>query len=174
MFLFYDVIDALFVFMQKGGDVLYLIAFLAFFMWILIFERAWYFYFSHKEIVNKVTQDWSKRTDKRSWNSKGIREMVISQTSSKINQNLTLIKLCVGVAPLFGLFGTIAGMMEVFHLLAVTGGGDAKAMAGGVSRSTIPAMAGLSVALTGTFANQFISNKAKRETELLSDHLVSE
>lgn len=174
MFLFYDVIDALFVFMQKGGDVLYLIAFLAFFMWILIFERVWYFYFSHKEIVNKVTQDWSKRTDKRSWNSKGIRDMVISQTSSKINQNLTLIKLCVGVAPLFGLFGTIAGMMEVFHLLAVTGGGDAKAMAGGVSRSTIPAMAGLSVALTGTFANQFISNKAKRETELLSDHLVSE
>ena len=174
MFLFYDVIDALFVFMQKGGDVLYLIAFLAFFMWILIFERAWYFYFSHKEIVNKVTQDWSKRTDKRSWNSKGIRDMVISQTSSKINQNLTLIKLCVGVAPLFGLFGTIAGMMEVFHLLAVTGGGDAKAMAGGVSRSTIPAMAGLSVALTGTFANQFISNKAKRETELLSAHLVSE
>ena len=174
MFLFYDVIDALFVFMQKGGDVLYLIAFLAFFMWILIFERAWYFYFSHKEIVNKVTQDWSKRTDTRSWNSKGIRDMVISQTSSKINQNLTLIKLCVGVAPLSGLFGTIAGMMEVFHLLAVTGGGDAKAMAGGVSRSTIPAMAGLSVALTGTFANQFISNKAKRETELLSDHLVSE
>ena len=65
-------------------------------------------------------------------------------------------------------------MMEVFHLLAVTGGGDAKAMAGGVSRSTIPAMAGLSVALTGTFANQFISNKAKRETELLSEYLVSE
>ena len=174
MYLFYDIIDALFVFMQKGGDVLYLIAFLAFFMWILIFERVWYFYFSHKEIVNEAQQEWSKRTDKRSWNSKGIRDKVISQTSSKINQNLTLIKLCVGVAPLFGLFGTIAGMMEVFHLLAVTGGGDAKAMAGGVSRSTIPAMAGLSVALTGTFANQFISNKAKRETELLSDHLVSE
>ena len=39
--------------------------------------------------------------------------------------------MCVGIAPLFGLFGTITGMIEVFHLLAVTGGGDAKAMAGG-------------------------------------------
>ena len=174
MYLFYDIIDALFVFMQKGGDVLYLIAFLAFFMWILIFERVWYFYFSHKEIVNEAQQEWSKRTDKRSWNSKGIRDKVISQTSSKINQNLTLIKLCVGVAPLFGLFGTIAGMMEVFHLLAVTGGGDAKAMAGGVSRSTIPAMAGLSVAITGTFASTFLKNKSKREEGLLSEHLVSE
>jgi biopolymer transport protein ExbB len=100
--------------------------------------------------------------------------MLISKTSSKINQNLTLIKLCVGVAPLLGLFGTITGMMEVFHLLAITGGGDAKAMAGGVSRSTIPAMAGLSVAITGTFASTFLRNKSNRETELLSEHLVSE
>jgi len=174
MYFFYDTIDALFVFMQKGGDVLYLIAFLAFFMWLLIFEKFWYFYFSHQGVVNTAVEEWAIRKDKRSWASKGIREKLISQTSSKINNNLTLIKLCVGVAPLFGLFGTITGMMEVFHLLAVTGGGDAKAMAGGVSRSTIPAMAGLSVALTGTFANQFISNKAKRETELLSEHLVSE
>ena len=47
-------------------------------------------------------------------------------------------------------------------------------MTGGVSRSTIPAMAGLAVALTGTFANQFLTNKARRETELLQEHLVSE
>ena len=49
-----------------------------------------------------------------------------------------------------------------------------KAMAGGVSRSTIPAMAGLSVAITGTFASTFLKNKSKREEELLSEHLVSE
>jgi biopolymer transport protein ExbB len=160
--------------MQKGGDVLYLIGLLAFLMWFLIFERLWYFNFNHQVNVAGVVEDWAKRTDKKSWNSKAIREMLISKTSSKINQNLTLIKLCVGVAPLLGLFGTITGMMEVFHLLAITGGGDAKAMAGGVSRSTIPAMAGLSVAITGTFASTFLKNKSNRETELLSEHLVSE
>ena len=174
MFFFYDAADALFEFMQKGGDVLYLIGLLAFLMWFLIFERLWYFNFNHQSTIDVVIQDWSKRSDKKSWNSKAIREMLISQTSSKINLNLTLIKLCVGVAPLLGLFGTITGMMEVFHLLAITGGGDAKAMAGGVSRSTIPAMAGLSVAITGTFASTFLRNKSNREVELLSEHLVSE
>ena len=174
MFFFYDAADALFEFMQKGGDVLYLIGLLAFLMWFLIFERLWYFNFNHQSTIDVVVQDWSKRSDKKSWNSKAIREMLISQTSSKINLNLTLIKLCVGVAPLLGLFGTITGMMEVFHLLAITGGGDAKAMAGGVSRSTIPAMAGLSVAITGTFASTFLRNKSNRESELLSEHLVSE
>jgi biopolymer transport protein ExbB len=100
--------------------------------------------------------------------------MLVSENTIRINQNLDLIKMCVGIAPLFGLFGTITGMIEVFHLLAVTGGGDAKAMAGGVSRSTIPAMAGLAVALTGTFASQYLVNKAQKETDLLADHLVAE
>jgi hypothetical protein len=47
-------------------------------------------------------------------------------------------------------------------------------MAGGVSRSTIPAMAGLAVALTGTLANQFLVNKAQKEKDLLVDRLVAE
>ena len=160
--------------MQRGGDVLYLIGLLAFFMWFLIFERMWYFSFIHNQNIKKSVSEWESREDKLSWNSVAIRDMFISESRIKINQNLTLIKMCVGIAPLFGLFGTITGMIEVFHLLAVTGGGDAKAMAGGVSRSTIPAMAGLAVALTGTFANQYLVNKSQKETDLLVDHFVSE
>jgi len=90
MFFFYDAADALFEFMQKGGDVLYLIGLLAFLMWFLIFERLWYFKFSHQANVDGAVKDWSKRADKKTWNSKAIREKLISQTSTKINQNLTL------------------------------------------------------------------------------------
>ena len=96
-------------------------------MWLLIFERLWYFYFIYENELKEAVNKWDPRPDKSTWNSKAIRGMLISKTSSKINANLPFIKLCVGVAPLFGLFGTIAGMMEVFHLLAITGGGDAKA-----------------------------------------------
>ena len=46
--------------------------------------------------------------------------------------------MAIVLAPLLGLLGTILGMIEVFHILAVTGGGDAKAMAGGVAKATIP------------------------------------
>ena len=134
----------------------------------------WYFIFIHRDLIDKAVSQWEGRKDKLSWNSVAIRDMLISEAKSKINQNLSLIKMCVGIAPLFGLFGTITGMMEVFHLLAITGGGDAKAMAGGVARSTIPAMAGLAVALTGTFANQYLVNKSQKEEDLLVDHLVAE
>ena len=95
----------------------------------------WFYYLTHKNYLSVSVNEWDKREDKASWNSKAIRDMLISENSIRIDQNLSLIKMCVGIAPLFGLFGTITGMIEVFHLLAVTGGGDAKAMAGGVSRS---------------------------------------
>jgi biopolymer transport protein ExbB len=174
MFIFYDAADALFDFMQRGGDVLYLIGILVFVLFFLILERMWYFQYTHNDVIDTTIKKWESRSEKRSWESLAIRQMLISNTTQGIRQNLSLIKICVIVAPLFGLFGTITGMIEVFHLLAVTGGGDAKAMAGGVSRATIPAMAGLAVALPGQFAKQILENKAKNEIDLLSDHLVSE
>ena len=38
------VFEVILAFMEKGGNVLWLIAILVFFVWTLIFERMWYFY----------------------------------------------------------------------------------------------------------------------------------
>ena len=75
---------------------------------------------------------------------------------------------------MFGLLGTIIGMIEVFHILAVTGGGDAKAMAGGVARSTIPAMAGLMAAIPASIAARWLDSNVKKKTDLLSERLTYE
>jgi biopolymer transport protein ExbB len=63
-------------------------------------------------------------------------------------------------------------MIEVFNVLAVTGGGDAKSMASGVSRATIPTMAGMVAALSGVFGNTLITRTAEREAQLFEDHLT--
>ena len=82
--------------------------------------------------------------------------------------------MSIAIAPLLGLFGTIVGMIEVFHILAVTGGGDAKAMAGGVARSTIPAMAGLMAAIPASIAARWLEQNAKKKSDLVSEHLTYE
>ena len=97
-----------------------------------------------------------------------------SEVKIKINQSLPMIKTLVALAPLFGLLGTVYGMIEVFNIMAVTGGGDAKSMAGGVSKATIPTMAGMVAALSGVFANTYITQIADRESELLEDHLTTD
>ena len=100
--------------------------------------------------------------------------MLISQVSIKINTNLNFIATLVAMCPLMGLLGTVTGMIEVFNIMAVTGGGDAKSMAGGVSKATIPTMAGMVAALSGVFANTYVSSKASREDELLKDHMTAD
>ena len=121
MFFFYDITDSLFQFFQRGGDVLYLIFILGFVVAYLMIEKIWYLRFEHSSVINSIVTDWEERKDKISFNSVAIRQMMISDAATKINKNVELMKVCVMVAPLFGLFGTITGMIEVFYLLAVTG-----------------------------------------------------
>lgn len=159
-------------FMASGGPVLLLIACLTFVLWTLIFERIFYFNKGLKTDVQGVMDQWEERSERKSWSAHRIREAMISRVSEKIQDNMDMIQACVALAPLFGLLGTVWGMINVFEVLAITGGGDAKQMASGVSMATIPTMAGMVTALSGVFANTYLTRKAERETQLLEDHLT--
>lgn len=167
-----DSLEAIQAFMDAGGEVLYLIAILTLFMWTLIIERVWYFRSGLKNEVQTALDSWEARTERKSWGAHKVRDALISRVSEKVNQNIDMIATMVMLAPLFGLLGTVWGMIEVFNVLAVTGGGDAKSMAGGVSKATIPTMAGMVAALSGVFGNTYVSSTAERENQLLEDHLT--
>lgn len=168
------VLEVILAFMDKGGNVLWLIAALVFFMWTLIFERLYYFYFMWKADRASVVATWESRPERRSWNAKQIRMKLISGSRELINDNMNVIATCVALCPLLGLLGTVTGMIEVFNVMAVTGGGDAKSMAGGVEKSTIPTMAGMVAALSGLFANTYLQRIANREQQFLEDELTSD
>jgi len=161
-------------FMDMGGNVLWGIALLLFVMWTLIFERVWYFQTGWKSDVGKVIAIWEARAERKSWAAKQVREKLISQASMQIRQHLPVIKTLVALCPLLGLLGTVTGMIEVFNIMAVTGGGDAKLMAGGVSRSTIPTMAGMVAAISGVIANSYITRNAARQSQFLEDNLTTD
>ncbi|MDG2273294.1 MAG: MotA/TolQ/ExbB proton channel family protein [Halioglobus sp.] len=166
--------QTLLAFMEQGGEVLWLIAALLFAMWTLIFERVWFLKFAWKNDATKVIAKWEGRAERQSWEAKQVRSMLLSQASMQINQFMPMIKAMVALCPLLGLLGTVWGMIEVFNVMAVTGGGDAKSMAEGVQKATIPTMAGMVAALSGVFANTYITRIAQREGKLLWDNLTTD
>jgi len=161
-------------FMEMGGNVLWLIALLLFTMWMLIFERVYYFKAGWKRDAARAIASWEERPERRSWGAHQMRDKLISEARLQIHQYLPVIKTMVALCPLLGLLGTVTGMIEVFNIMAVTGGGDAKSMAGGVSRATIPTMAGMVAAISGVFANTYITRVAQRESEFLEDNLTTD
>ena len=78
------------------------------------------------------------------------------------------------LCPLLGLMGTVTGMIEVFDVMAISGTGNARSMAAGVSKATIPTMAGMVGALSGVFLVTIISRAVANRVESLEDQLTME
>lgn len=166
------IIESIRDFLELGGPVLFLIAGLLFIMWYMIIERILYIRGPHKKAVKAVVKEWESRSERTSWAAHQVREQLVSSVASKLRENLSMIQACVALAPLFGLLGTVTGMIEVFQVMAINGTSNARAMAGGVSRATVPTMAGMVAALSGLFLSFWLQRKAEQEREMLNESLT--
>jgi biopolymer transport protein ExbB len=82
-------------------------------------------------------------------------------------RQLKIMKLCVGVAPLLGLFGTVTGMLATFAALASGSGGEQTM--GDIAKALITTEAGLVVALPGLFFHYYLSRKLRGYQNFLDD-----
>ncbi|MGI9283224.1 MAG: MotA/TolQ/ExbB proton channel family protein [Endozoicomonas sp.] len=158
-------------FLGMGGDVLMMLFVLTLLLWVLVIERYLYFFTEYPKLIKKTMGDWEARTDKLSWNAKKIRLAMISEVSLSVNRGMPMIKTLIALCPLLGLLGTVVGMVSVFDVLAVTGTGSPRAMASGISKATIPTMAGMVAALSGLYFSALLEKRANRATHQVSDSL---
>ena len=169
--MFVEFFEAIRDFTETGGQVLLVIGLLIFVMWMLILERMLYVFIWHKNFKNETITTWRARNDRSSWNAEQIRIAMISRVSLKLKSSLPIIQALVALCPLLGLMGTVTGMIQVFDVMAMSGGGNARSMAAGVSKATIPTMAGMVGALSGVFASTWLTRTAKAERTHLEDAL---
>ena len=167
-----EIFEAVSDFMARGGDVLVIIFAVTLAMWTLILERQWYFRVVYPREAERVLEIWRARADQISWRAHQIRTLLISETSIDLNHSIPMINTLVALCPLLGLLGTVSGMIEVFDVMAVAGNSNARAMASGVSRATIPTMAGMVAALSGLYFSVQLQRFARDESEKLADHMT--
>ncbi len=164
--------EALSQFFSYGGVVLYLIFFLAVVLWALLIERLWYYmkeYPKHKEETIRI---WDAQADKESWEAHRVRDYLLSRLGQRFSVTLPLIKIGIALCPLFGLLGTVTGMIEVFDVMAVLGTTDARAMASGVSKATVPTMAGMFIAIVSLLAVARFESRIKAESQHMAARLT--
>ncbi|MFP5305921.1 MAG: MotA/TolQ/ExbB proton channel family protein, partial [Gammaproteobacteria bacterium] len=165
----FDITARIRAFMDAGGTVLMAIAAVIFMMWALSAERFVYLRWILPHQERAVREAWGQRSERQSWRAHQIRRALLATVSSDARQYLQTIKTLVMVCPLFGLMGTVTGMIAVFDVMAFAGMGNPRLMASGVSQATIPTMAGMVGALSGIFVIYWLEAQVRRRVELLGD-----
>ncbi len=79
---------------------------------------------------------------------------------SKLQKWLPFIAVTAATAPLLGLLGTVSGMIRMFNVITVTGTGDVKPMAGGISEALVTTLFGLVVAIPALILHTMLSRKS--------------
>ncbi len=169
-----DAVETVREFVNRGGDVLLAIGAVTFLMWTLILERIWYFRRIAPREAKRVREVWAAEPDHSSWHADQIRRLLVSEVRCDLGESILMIRTLVALCPLLGLLGTVTGMIEVFDVMGLSGSGNTRAMAAGVSKATIPTMAGMVAALSGLALSVQLERFAHQETERVADRLTRE
>jgi biopolymer transport protein ExbB len=167
----YDLMQALRAFLEAGGPVLWVIGAVAALMGFLVIERYWYIYLIFPETRTAYLRSWGQRRELSVWQTHRLRQSMMAGARARLQRLLPLLRNLVALCPLLGLLGTVTGMIQVFDVVAALGTGNARAMASGISRATIPTMAGLVVALPGMYFSLQLEQLTRRKAEQLGDQL---
>jgi biopolymer transport protein ExbB len=150
-------------FLNTGGNVLWAIMLISFWLFFLIIERYWFFVREYPAVRARNRAAWQARSEKSSWFAEQQRRQLLSELDCLMLQNMKLIPALIALLPMMGLLGTVTGMIQVFEVMAYLGSGNPRAMANGVSAATIPTMAGMVLSLIGIPFMTELNRRYKRE-----------
>lgn len=91
-------------------------------------------------------------------------------------RNMVVLSTVYQVSPLFGLLGTVTGMVKAFTSIALKGTGDPQLLAGGISEALLTTVIGLAIAIPVMIAYQYFMSVIDRrvlEIEQISTEIVN-
>lgn len=94
----------------------------------------------------------------------------------QFQRNMVVLATVYQVSPMFGLFGTVTGMVRAFTAIALKGTGDPQLLAGGISEALLTTVIGLAIAIPVMVFYQYFMSIAERrilEIQQVSTEIVN-
>ncbi|MCP1314681.1 MULTISPECIES: MotA/TolQ/ExbB proton channel family protein [unclassified Halomonas] len=157
---------------DAGGAVLVVLAVVAVAVFAMAIERWWYYRVTWRIARRRLIKRWAGRQDHRSWSARTLRQVWSDRLVGQLRRPLPWLKLLVALCPLLGLLGTVTGMITVFDSLTYSDTHQARAMADGVARATLPTLTGMAIAVVGLLFISRLEHVIRREDQRLHDRLA--
>ena len=152
---------------SKGGFVMIPMLLAAGLLWYGILLR----YFLLKQTEGSLTTRYSHLMNEEAAHSHGNRlrnrlDGMLREAAIEMGRYRILIHTIVIIAPLMGLLGTVAGMIETFDSLG-TAQNTGSGIAGGISTALVTTQTGLVIAIPGLLFDRSLHKKEIRLGDLL-------
>jgi len=121
------------------------------------------------ETYQSIANDNSKDSERKLEEVKNAIEEAMGLELPLLNRNLSALATIASVSVLFGLFGTVLGMIRSFQALAVAGNPDPTALSNGISEALINTAFGLGGAIIGTISYNFFLTKVGTITYMIDE-----
>jgi biopolymer transport protein ExbB len=88
---------------------------------------------------------------------------ITQSEADRLTSKMNLLSVIITTAPVFGLLGTVLGLMDVFSVIALEGAPKASLLSAGISKALVTTVAGLSLAIPLMFINQYLASRMQRQ-----------
>ena len=99
-------------------------------------------------------------------------DQAIMKEIPKLRQRLPMLAVFATAAPLLGLLGTVAGMIETFQSMMLFGAGDPKIVSGGISLALVATELGLIVAIPILHLHGWLHGVSNQIIHLLEEEIA--
>lgn len=168
---------------HQGGFVGYIITLLGVIGVMLVIERWLYLSSQNRKVRRQIRESTpstdnplgrvlqvyadNKSVDVETLELK-LDEAILKETPA-LERSLVLIKIISAVAPLFGLLGTVTGMIVTFQAIVLFGTGDPTVMANGISQALVTTVLGLAVAIPTLLLHSIVAGQSKGIIHILEE-----
>lgn len=104
-------------------------------------------------------------------------QFAAEKTQRKIERYISVVSTIATVSPMFGLFGTVTGMMKSFSALAKAGPSSQDLLATGIAEALLTTAFGLVVAIPALIFHNYLVSKSSvlvKELEINANRLIAD
>ena len=146
-------------FLYQGGPVVLILFFISIYLFVLIFAKFKHLFFDMHRIQDEYKENLA--------NIKNDNLYLLNITSLKsdyksiVKKDFYIIQTLIALCPILGLLGTVTGMIEVFDVVSFFGTGNARALASGITKATLPTMTGMAISIVGLLTYTVLNSKSQ-------------
>ena len=144
-------------FINQGGPVVLILFFISIYLFILISAKFKFLFLD----INTLKTEYKQNLINLNKDQYYLLNLSSLKCDFKalVTKDFYIIQTLIALCPVLGLLGTVTGMIEVFDVVSFFGTGNARALAAGITKATLPTMVGMTISIMGLLLLSVIKNK---------------